>query len=199
MARSRIPAKRDPGRAPGSPPEQPPPNPLREPARERRARPPRVSLAESPRRLAPESRVVAFSTGRILAVLGDPVERLLVDERLSASGEFDVQVVPQLKHAVASASRHFDAIVLDLKCIAWEPPEAIRQLVEAIGDTPLVVLGESEDRASANEALAAGAEDFVPRALLGSDALLLAVRRGMARDRCSRTRRPASRSRAPAR
>ena len=177
MARSPFPAHRDPGRPTGSPPEQPPST-----TRERRARSPRISRAKPAASSAREDRTIAFSTGRILALLGDPVERLLVDERLSASGEFDVQVVPQLKHAVASASRHFDAIVLDLKCVATEPPEEIRRLVDVIGETPLIVLGESEDRASADEALAAGAEDFVPRALLGSDALLHAVRRGVARD-----------------
>ncbi len=90
--------------------------------------------------------------------------------------------MPELKHAVASASRHFDAAVIDLRCMVNEAPAAVRQLVAAIGDTPVVVVGQSEDQARAVEALDAGAEDFVPRAMLGSDALLHAVRRGVARD-----------------
>ena len=177
MPRSRIPAHRDPARSPDSPSQQPP---SAEPRRQALA--PRGTSSGAKTEPARESTAISFSTGRVLALLGDPVERLLVDERLSVSGEFDVQVVPELKHAVASASRHFDAVVVDLRCLANERPEAVDQLVEAIGETPIVVLGDSEDAESASEALNAGAEDFVPRALLGSDALLHGVRRSVARD-----------------
>lgn len=167
MARSRTHAKPESAPAASSPAEP-------------RAAKPRRQPSTTPAQREP--RTIAFSTGRVLALLDDPVERLLVDERLSASGEFEVQVVPELKHAVASASRHFDAVVVDLRCIVLEHPAAVRQLVDAIGDTPLIVLGDAEDVDTATAALDAGVEAFVSKALLGSDALLLAVRRSVASD-----------------
>ena len=120
--------------------------------------------------------------GYVLALLDDPVERLLVDERLSTTGELDVRVVGELKDAVAAATRPFDAVVVDLACVAGEPPILVDDLLEAVEDTPIVVVGEGHDVTEAAAALDAGVEAFVPRASLEADALLLAVRRCVARD-----------------
>ena len=137
MARSRTPAHRDSAHSSSSATGHEPAQAHERPTADKR-RPSTDGLAERMQDHAP----VSFSTGRVLALLADPLERLLIDERLSASGEFDVEVAPELRSAVDMASRHFDVAVVDLKCLTIETPTAVRLFVEAIDDTPVVVLGD---------------------------------------------------------
>jgi diguanylate cyclase (GGDEF)-like protein len=130
----------------------------------------------------PSVKAVAFSTGRVLALLADPVERLLIDERLSASGEFEVEIVAELEHAIEAAPRYFDAAVVDVRAITVDSAASIGRLIESLDGRPLIVIGDADDPASATSALDAGAHAFVPRALLGSNELLHAIRRAVALD-----------------
>ncbi len=147
------------------------------------ATPDDARATESRAQAAPSGAVsVPFSTGRALVISQDAADRLLLEERLSTSGEFEVEIAPDIDTAIDLArTRHFDVIALDVPCTRTPAAGSFSQLLETAHDTAIVVIGGSDEATSELAAIDAGAQEYVPREQLGGDSLLRAVRRAVGR------------------
>jgi PleD family two-component response regulator len=124
-----------------------------------------------------------MSIGRALAISNDPLDRLLLDERLSTSGEFEVEVVEDLAAGLdAVRQRHFDAIALDVSSTAEPNTATLGDLLDTAQESAIVVIGDSGDPVIGLKAIDAGAHEYVPRVQLATDAVLKAARRAVARN-----------------
>jgi diguanylate cyclase (GGDEF)-like protein len=137
----------------------------------------------SPPATRPHGVSVPMSIGRALAISNDPLDRLVLDERLSTSGEFEVEVVEDLAAGLdAVRQRHFDAIALDVSSAAGPNTATLGDLLDTAQESAIVVIGDSGDPAIGLKAIDAGAHEYVPRVQLATDAVLKAARRAVARN-----------------
>lgn len=144
----------------------------------------RRETTEAARSRSDRAVCVPFSVGRALTISSDPVDQLLVDERLSTSGEFDVDIAPHLETALELARiRQFDAIVLDPLRADGASAPTLRQLFETAPEAAVVVIGDASSRVNELDAIDAGAHEYVRNEQLGDDALIHAVRRAVGRNR----------------
>lgn len=117
----------------------------------------------------------------VLMIEDDPDYRALVSHWLSNSPEspFSLSFAPRLDDAWHRIER-CDAIVLDLGLPDAAGMETLVAARELAGDLPIVVLtGMDDDGSLGQQALAAGADAFVPKRAAGADTLQVALRRAL--------------------
>src|SRR5882724_3367129 len=100
----------------------------------------------------------------VLFIEDDMEDSLIIRELLgeSGEGEFSVTCSPRLSDALPHVeSGQFDAILLDLGLPDAYGLEAVPRIRKAAPDLPVVVLTGHCDPAFADQALAAGAQDYL--------------------------------------
>jgi len=120
----------------------------------------------------------------ILIIEDDSEDSLIIRELLGESGEteFSVTCSPRLGEALPKIeSRRFDAILLDPGLPDANGLEAIPRIRKAAPDVPLVVLTGHSDAAFADQALAAGAQDYLIKGRINGESLVHALRYAVAR------------------
>ena len=72
-----------------------------------------------------------------------------------------VRVADLHQAAEALSEEAFDAVLLDITLCRTRPAEAARQLAEAAGDAPILVIASSAEISATSEALRHGAQDYI--------------------------------------
>jgi signal transduction histidine kinase len=106
-----------------------------------------------------------------------------------AAGRFALERVGFLRDAVAALPGMFDLILLDLRLPDGEGLDALRQVADAAGLTPTVVLTGMEDVELARACLESGAEDYIGKAELSERTLIRAMDYALARSKAQELRR----------
>ncbi|MCC6681608.1 MAG: response regulator [Phycisphaeraceae bacterium] len=122
---------------------------------------------------------------RVLLVEDEPAHAAMVRRYLGAVPDLvsGVQWVERLSAAIDVLSREtFDVILLDLGLPDSAPVDTLERIL-ARTDEPVVVLTTSEDREQALKAVKAGAQDYLPKALLSTDMLLRTLSHAIERNR----------------
>jgi DNA-binding response OmpR family regulator len=118
----------------------------------------------------------------ILLVEDDPGDALLAEELLRAhDGEFAVTWVRSLSEAIAAVGPSIDCVLLDLGLPDTSGLEGLRALLDAQPSPAVVVLTGFDDRASGEQALVLGAQDYLTKGSVGEDTLARALRYAIAR------------------
>lgn len=116
---------------------------------------------------------------RILLLVEDnPGDAELVRDLLGqdGAGRFHVLHVPRLDEALAALqARNVDVVVLDLSLPDCSGLDTVRAVRSAAGQVPIVVLTGNEDERLALACIDAGAQDYLPKAEVGSRHLLRAI------------------------
>lgn len=117
----------------------------------------------------------------VLMIEDDPEYRALVKRWLTNAPEspFSLSFAPRLDEAWHRIDV-CDAIVLDLDLPDTEGMETLVAARELAGNLPIVVLTDMDDDGNlGQQALAAGADAFVPKRAAGADTLQIALRRAL--------------------
>jgi signal transduction histidine kinase len=123
---------------------------------------------------------------RLLVVEDDDVFRQFIQAVLTRAGRMgrsiDAMTVASLQEALAAvAGSRPDCILLDLGLPDSQGLETLEALLEAAPDVPVVVLTGAEEDELADQALLAGAQDFLEKALLKPDSLGRSLRHALDR------------------
>jgi len=125
----------------------------------------------------------------VLFIEDDMEDSLIIRELLgeSGEGEFSVTCSPRLSDALPHVeSGQFDAILLDLGLPDAYGLEAVPRIRKAAPDLPVVVLTGHCDPAFADQALAAGAQDYLIKGRINGESLVRSLRYALARQRSER-------------
>jgi serine phosphatase RsbU (regulator of sigma subunit) len=120
---------------------------------------------------------------QILLVEDDPGDAFLVKELLSDySGEFELTWVRTLGDALTKISLGtIDCILLDLGLPDAVGLEGLRQILDAVGSPPVVVLTGLHDRENGARSVALGAQDYLGKDSLDDETLTRALRYAITR------------------
>lgn len=123
---------------------------------------------------------------RVLVVEDDPLFRKFSVAALRGSRRLTVHAESAASLAEAGAllsASHYDCILLDLGLPDVEGIQTVRAVLQASPGTPIVVLTGEEDAAIAQEALRAGAQDFLEKVQADAGVLDRAIHHAVERGR----------------
>ena len=113
----------------------------------------------------------------MLLVEDNPLDAHLVQATLTATDSVDIELVGELREALASVrDRSFDVILLDLSLPDARGLEALQRLRAHAPAIPVVVLTSRDDQSVALQAVRHGAQDYLTKEHMERDVLLRAVR-----------------------
>ena len=115
---------------------------------------------------------------RVLLVEDNFGDARLAQEMLSESPEFEVHVtcVGRLNQAIeALTDQSFDVVLLDLSLPDSHKLEGLQRLQPLSKEAPIIVLTGLSDKAQALEALKHGAQDYLLKGTMNSDALIRVI------------------------
>jgi PAS domain S-box-containing protein len=115
---------------------------------------------------------------RVLLVEDNFGDARLAQEMLSESPEFEVHVtcVGRLNQAIeALTDQSFDVVLLDLSLPDSNKLEGLQRLQPLSKEAPIIVLTGLNDKAQAFEALKHGAQDYLLKGTMNSDALIRVI------------------------
>ncbi len=115
---------------------------------------------------------------RLLLVEDNFGDARLAQEMLSESPEFEVHVtcVGRLNQAIeALTNQSFDVVLLDLSLPDSNKLEGLQRLQPLSKEAPIIVLTGLNDKAQALEALKHGAQDYLLKGTMNSDALIRVI------------------------
>lgn len=115
---------------------------------------------------------------RVLLVEDNLGDARLAQEMLSESTDFEVDVtcVGRLNQAVEILSNQsFDVVLLDLSLPDSTKLEGLQRLQPVSKETPIIVLTGLNDKAQALEALKHGAQDYLLKGTMNSEALIRVI------------------------
>lgn len=121
---------------------------------------------------------------RLLLVEDDPIDAQAVRRELENSSYSDVEIahVEDLAKALELTQDDvFGIVLLDLHLPDSEGLETLRRFVDETDDLPIVVLTGIDDEQLGNEAIAAGAQEYLPKSRLGDGLLSRAIRHAVER------------------
>ena len=120
----------------------------------------------------------------ILLVEGSPEERSLIQEYLSASPSFNVNMseAESLTAALALLDyQEFDVILLDLELPDSSGLATARRIVTELRETAVIVLSNPEDVELGRQAVRYGTEDYIEKKFLSSAMLIKSIHYAMER------------------
>lgn len=120
----------------------------------------------------------------ILLVEGSPEERSLIQEYLSASPSFNVNMseAESLTAALALLDyQEFDVILLDLDLPDSSGLATARRIVTELRETAVIVLSNPEDVELGRQAVRYGTEDYIEKKFLSSEMLIKSIHYAMER------------------
>jgi diguanylate cyclase (GGDEF)-like protein/PAS domain S-box-containing protein len=120
---------------------------------------------------------------KILLIENDPVgaDRIRAALAETSSGSFDVEWVRQLSDGLARLSTGgIDAVLLELSLPDSQGIKTFDKLFSAVPDVPILILGNGNE-ALAKEAVAHGAQDYLPAGHIDSYSLPRALRNAIER------------------
>ena len=120
----------------------------------------------------------------ILLIEDNPGDADLVREHLPGTKIVHVATLAQARSALDEAT--FGVVLLDLALPDASGLEGVIKLRDDHGDTPIIVLTGLDDAKLGDEAIAHGAQDYLPKGMLDGDRLTRAVRYAMGRARVDR-------------
>jgi CheY-like chemotaxis protein len=96
---------------------------------------------------------------RILPIEDSRADAVLTQLALEVGGEprFDLTVAPSLREGIDRLGEGFDAVLLDLTLPDSLGPETVRRMRAAARELPIVVLSGTDDAATADRCVQAGA------------------------------------------
>src|SRR5215813_854078 len=115
---------------------------------------------------------------RVLLVEDNLGDARLAQEMLSESSDFeaDVTCVGRLNQAAeVLTSQSFDVVLLDLSLPDSNKLEGLQRLQPLSKETPIIVLTGLNDKAQALEALKHGAQDYLLKGTMNSEALIRVI------------------------
>jgi PAS domain S-box-containing protein len=149
-----------------------------------------VSDASSVRPLLPAERGGDGASISLLLVEDDADEVRRLEEALTGAADgpegpvVRLEVVGRLDEALARVrGARVDAVLLDLSLPDCPGLDALERLHRAVPETPIVVLSELTDEATAVDALRRGAQDYLIRAEIDGRAVVRSLRYGIERHR----------------
>lgn len=125
---------------------------------------------------------------RALVVEDNAADVVLLEEAFAASATpMSVEYVERLSRAIALlAQAEFDVILLDLTLPDSRGLDTYDRVHAEAPDVPVVVLTANRDRELGVEAVHRGAQDYLPKGVMGGDSLCRALRYAIERDRIRR-------------
>lgn len=112
----------------------------------------------------------------VVIIEDDPGDALLAEEYLFESGDFRVTWAQSLKGGLELIGPGTDCVLLDLNLPDGYGVEALRAVRSAARRMPVVVLTGLGDRAAADAAVAAGAQDYLVKDEITSASLARSIR-----------------------
>ncbi len=125
---------------------------------------------------------------RALVVEDNAADVVLLQEAFAASAApMEVEYVDRLSRAIARlAQSAFDVILLDLTLPDSRGLDTYDRIHAEAPDVPVVVLTANRDRDLGVEAVHRGAQDYLPKGVMGGDSLCRVLRYAIERDRIRR-------------
>src|SRR6478735_7111283 len=139
---------------------------------------------------APHDPAAASAPTRILLVEDDDGDALLVEELLDISGaHVEITRAPTLAEALRTDLQTIDCVLLDLDLPDAQGLSALHRLKTDRTDLAVLVLTGLDDEQRGNEAVGAGAQDYLVKGQIDGTGLARAVRYAVERLRADEARR----------
>lgn len=141
------------------------------------------TLSRPPRKLELPSERPATAPVRVLLVEGSETDAMILELAIEATGfcsrTTTAKSIREARQLIRS--RQFDIIIADLRLPDSDGIRTVRELLSVTSSVPLVVVSANDDDDLAEQAIAAGAQDYLVKGQYGRAALGRIVRNSLER------------------